>query len=130
MDKKKNIVVVDDDPAFLFFCEKTLGSLGHNIHALSSGEDALNKIVELKKESGIDVDFLVVDQNMDGMSGINFMAYYKESGGKNIPIIMASQDSNKSLREKFKKLGGLAFFQKPIVKKVQFMRLVDTLTTT
>jgi CheY-like chemotaxis protein len=125
-DRNKNILIVDDDPCFLIFCEKLLQSLGHNIITARSAESAITEIVKLRNNSSQRLDFLLIDQNMEGMSGVNLLSYYKEMTNETIPIVLMSSDESRELKTRAKSLGAMTFVSKPITNKIGFMRMVDT----
>jgi CheY-like chemotaxis protein/anti-sigma regulatory factor (Ser/Thr protein kinase) len=78
------ILMVDDDPLVLEAIVPLLQSLGHTVTALSSGQEALDRV-----GAGLDVDLMIVDQNMPGLSGeetVTRMLAFRP----NLPVLMAS----------------------------------------
>jgi signal transduction histidine kinase/CheY-like chemotaxis protein len=79
-----HILLVDDDPLVLEAMVPLLQSLGHTVTAISGGQEALDRV-----EAGLEVDLLIVDQNMPGLSGeetVTRMLVLRP----NLPILMAS----------------------------------------
>jgi CheY-like chemotaxis protein len=58
------IISVDDDPLVAFNTCAMLEDLGHKVHCVSSGAEALNLLRQYN-----DIDLLVTDQAMPGMTG-------------------------------------------------------------
>jgi PAS domain S-box-containing protein len=64
--KARHVVYIDDYEAMVFLVGRLLRKRGHVVSTFTSGEDAL---AWLKDDAG-EVDIVVTDQNMPGMSGI------------------------------------------------------------
>ena len=64
--KARHVVYIDDYEAMVFLVGRLLRKRGHDVSTFTSGEDAL---AWLKDDAG-EVDIVVTDQNMPGMSGI------------------------------------------------------------
>ena len=63
------ILVVDDDRLVLANTGAVLEDLGHEVSLATSGEEALAKL-----EKGLEVDLVVTDQLMPGMTGLQLLA--------------------------------------------------------
>jgi CheY-like chemotaxis protein len=61
--EKANILVVDDLPEKLLVVESILSELGQNLVAVTSGEEALRRVLE--QEFAV----ILLDVNMPGMDG-------------------------------------------------------------
>ena len=64
-----NILVVDDDRLVLANTGAVLEDLGHEVSLAISGEEALAQL-----EKGLEVDLVVTDQLMPGMTGLQLLA--------------------------------------------------------
>ncbi|MEZ5702980.1 MAG: response regulator [Burkholderiaceae bacterium] len=64
--KARHVVYIDDYEAMVFLVGRLLRKRGYQVSTFTSGEDA---VAWLKDDAG-DVDIVVTDQNMPGMSGI------------------------------------------------------------
>ena len=82
--KSPLIVVCDADPAFLAFVSALLEGAGHSTLAVSSGEDALDAV------RGEDVQLLVLDVQLPGLSGYEVCHEVRDELGDRIPILFVS----------------------------------------
>jgi PAS domain S-box-containing protein len=64
-----HVLVVDDDRLVLANTAAVLEDLGHEVSVAISGEDALGQL-----ERGLNVDLIVTDQLMPGMTGLQLVA--------------------------------------------------------
>jgi CheY-like chemotaxis protein len=81
---RRAILLVDDDPLVLEAMVSLLQGLGHTVTATSSGQEALERV-----EEGLDVDLVIVDQNMPGLSGEETVTRLLALR-PDLPILMAS----------------------------------------
>jgi CheY-like chemotaxis protein len=77
------VLVVDDDALVLMNTAYLLEDLGHEVIEAFSGEDALAKFRERS-----DIDLLITDQAMPGMTGVQLIAAVDEI--RQVPKIVAS----------------------------------------
>ncbi len=61
-----HIVVVDDEPMVLSATSKILETIGFDVTAVASGQEALDVLAA----KGSDLDGIVTDVNMPGMNGV------------------------------------------------------------
>lgn len=78
------IISVDDDPLVAFNTCAMLEDLGHKVHCVSSGAEALNLLRQYK-----DIDLLVTDQAMPGMTGSELAKIVKAEWPE-LAILMAT----------------------------------------
>lgn len=76
MSKPKNILLIDDDEIFVFLTSKLLQSIGEvgNISVSYSAMEAINYL-EMIDQKGFP-DIILVDLNMPGLSGWDFLEFY------------------------------------------------------
>ena len=67
------VLVVDDDRLVLSNTAAVLEDLGHTVHTAASGEEALTRL-----EQGREIDLIVTDQLMPGMTGLQLVASARE----------------------------------------------------
>ena len=79
-----NILAVDDDPLILMNTAALLEDLGHTVFEASTGEHALSVF-----EKHGDIDLIVTDQAMPGMTGIQLAELVNERR-PNTPMILAT----------------------------------------
>jgi len=103
MEKKKNILVIDDEPDAIEFVRAVLSSLGEfNIIEANDGEEGL---IKAKKNSP---DLVILDIIMPRQSGFDvFYELRKDKHTKNIPIVMLTGVADKA---------GLKFFKDDMKK--------------
>jgi CheY-like chemotaxis protein len=82
--KRHRILIVDDDAIILMNTSALLEDLGHDVIEANSGEEAL----ELLK-SGTEIDMLITDQAMPGMTGSELIAAV-QADRPDLPIILAT----------------------------------------
>jgi signal transduction histidine kinase/HAMP domain-containing protein len=78
------VLVVDDDALIQSSMQAILGALGHTAILASGGEEALAKL-----EGGLQVDLVVLDMNMPGMSGGEALPRIRELR-RSVPILLAT----------------------------------------
>ncbi len=78
------VLVVDDDPLVLMGTVDMLMDMGHSVRKALSASDALEKLQE-----DSDVDVLLTDQTMTGMTGLE-LAQLVNAGFPTIAIIIAT----------------------------------------
>lgn len=82
IDKKTNILIVDDNPANLFSLSAALDGINVNIKTASSGNEALGLLLEH------DFAVVILDVKMPGIDGFEVAGLMQNiSKTKNIPII-------------------------------------------
>ena len=113
MEKKLNILLIEDDMIEIMKFNRTVSSLNlnHNIVEANNGEDAL-KILEKKDELP---DIILLDLNMPKINGIEFLGILKKDDVlKYIPTIILTTSSNqKDLLECYK-IGIAGYVLKPL----------------
>jgi len=76
-----NILYVDDEPAIGLILRDTLERLGHHATGATNVPEALGAL-----EKG-DIDLIISDFRMPGLSGLDFLELLRD-GGRDIPLIM------------------------------------------
>jgi two-component system, OmpR family, KDP operon response regulator KdpE len=82
IEKKKSILVVDDQPKVLKFIEIDLKLRGFQVITTRSGEEALALIISMKP------DVVLLDMIMPGMDGFEVLRRIRASG--HLPVIAFS----------------------------------------
>lgn len=113
MQKRLNILLIDDDMIEIMKLNRTISSLklNHNIVEANNGEEAL-KILE-KKDTLPDI--ILLDLNMPKINGIEFLSILKNDEVlKYIPtIILTTSNNQKDLLECYK-IGIAGYVIKPL----------------
>jgi CheY-like chemotaxis protein len=79
------ILVVDDEPQYRLLLDDFLRDEGHNVLTAENGEDALEKMAEMK------VDFVISDVYMPVLDGVKFHRMIREIPGyEELPFLFVS----------------------------------------
>lgn len=85
---RRTILTVDDDPIILMNTTALLEDMGHHVVEAGSGEEALERL-----SGQPEIDLLITDQSMPGMSGSELIAAARILRPE-LPIILATGYSN------------------------------------
>lgn len=99
------LMVVEDDRLVLATVTQGLRQAGYEVHAADSGEQAL----ELLEQA--DVDLVVLDIRMPGLSGVELAERLKQ---REIPFIALTAYSEEDLVLALGELGALCYLVKPV----------------
>jgi two-component system cell cycle sensor histidine kinase/response regulator CckA len=104
-----DILVVDDEESMLGFLARYLGSRGHAVVAVRSGEEAL----ALMQGSGFDV--CVCDLRMPGMDGVELLRRLRQTpeGARMRVIVSTGEGPRSPLRAQAVALGDVTVIEKP-----------------
>lgn len=102
-----HILVVDDNKTMRHLLAQQLKQLGHEVHAVSSGMEALEYM-----KNDHDIDAVTLDYNMPEMDGLEAVHKLQDIR-PGVPVIMVTAHSNISLVERFMDEGGAGFVEKP-----------------
>ncbi len=86
-DSKKQILVIDDDREMRSLLKDFFSELGFAISEYSSASQALAKIHNDHGMNAEEIDLIISDINMPGMSGLEFTETFKKINAK-VPIIL------------------------------------------
>lgn len=113
----KNILIVDDDEAFLKVLGSTLAESGYTVHSTVNG-DLAQFISKLRA-----FDLVITDVNMPLIGGIEILQYYKQKF--DIPVIIMSGNSWTLYNEKhFTDKGADGYIAKPF-NKDQILNMIE-----
>jgi CheY-like chemotaxis protein len=104
----ERILFVDDEPMLVKMTKKLLTGLGYTVTALSDSLAALKFLTE----KGGEVDLLVTDQTMPGMTGIE-LAKEALKIRKDLPVILCTGFSNEVSPKRAAAIGISQFVMKP-----------------
>jgi len=107
----KYIMVIDDSPTIRVSVEMALKQLGHPIRQAENGQDALEKINEIKK-GGEEIALCLSDINMPIMNGIEFITEFRKVD-KFTPVVVLTTEAEKDIIQKGKEAGASGWIIKP-----------------
>lgn len=83
-DKSNKILAIEDDPEVLQLYKSYLQRKGYEVLSANGGMEAMSLL-----QSNPDTRLILLDLNMPGMSGEEWMAWYLQQG-KQTPVVVAS----------------------------------------
>ncbi len=104
----ERVLFVDDEKMLVEMSLEWLTTLGYTVTAFSDSLDALTMI----RERSADIDILVTDQTMPGLTGIELVKQAL-SIKKDLPVILCTGFSNEVNQESADALGVSKFIMKP-----------------
>ena len=116
LKRRKIVAVVDDDPSMLNAAESLLDAQGFATMVFASAEEFLDR------GAATQVDCLLLDIHLGGLSGIELQHRLKDSGST-LPVIFMTALDDEAAREQALKAGCVAFLRKPF----QARQLIDAI---
>lgn len=107
----RTIAVVDDNPSMLQGLSRLLLAHGFGVRPFASAESFLEAHAERE------VDCLLLDINLGGISGIDLQRQLIASG-RELPVIMMTALNNEVARQEALDAGCIAYLKKPFMSKV------------
>jgi len=107
----KYIVVIDDSPTIRVSVEMALKQLGLPVLQAENGQDALEKISQIKSE-GSEIAICISDINMPVMNGLEFIAEFRKVD-KFTPVVVLTTEAEKDVIQKGKEAGASGWIIKP-----------------
>ena len=107
----KYIMVIDDSPTIRVSVEMALKQLGLSIKQAENGQDALDKISQIKAE-GSEIAICISDINMPVMNGLEFIAEFRKVD-KFTPVVVLTTEAEKDIIQKGKEAGASGWIIKP-----------------
>jgi two-component system, LuxR family, response regulator FixJ len=106
MSQRRNVYVIDDDPAMRDSLEFLLGSAGFGVRLFDSAQVFLDELATLGPGC------VITDVRMPGMDGMQLLRQLKAGGGR-FPVIVMTGHGDVPLAVEAMKLGALDFLEKP-----------------
>src|SRR3990167_2485724 len=118
MQKKVKIMMVDDDPDFLFLYSKRLARHGMECIAVSTPQEGLEKALSEKP------DLVLLDLNLPKMSGFGFLREMKQVEAlKDLTIVVLTAIQNDEVSDEAMDLGAVDY----LTKQVSDYQLIRTI---
>lgn len=123
MDLKKKILAVDDSAIIRKIIRGTIESLRYDLLEASDGMEAL----DILEKNSSDIKMILLDWNMPGMNGIDFLKAVKSHKFyKHIPIIMITTESEKESIIKAIQAGVSNYLLKPFKAEELTKKIMDS----
>lgn len=123
------IVIAEDSPMLQKLVTDALTQSGYtNLHIYANGQEAWDKLQELKKNNGVDygVKCIITDIEMPQMDGHRLIRLIRSDEAlKHLPIIIFSSLINEDMKRKGERLGADAQISKPEIG--QLVKCIDNL---
>ena len=108
----KTIALIDDSAVMRAILRKSILmanlDVGKFVEA-DNGKDGFKLI----QDKGADFDLIITDLDMPEWSGVQMMKKIQETGLKTAPIVVITTVGDSGMRETCRKLGAVAFLNKP-----------------
>jgi CheY-like chemotaxis protein len=104
----ETILLVEDEEALIEIVHLLLESNGYKVYAAKDGAEAVN----MYKQHGQEIDIVLTDMGLPGMTGIDVFKKLKEINPK-VNVIVASGFLEPKVRSELDKTGAKGFIQKP-----------------
>ncbi len=102
------ILAIDDQQLITLSLEKHLGDLGYNVKTAQNGLEGV-KLFDTYKP-----DLIIVDINMDGMSGLDVVKIIREVKKSDVPILVMSGNTREDIIVCGFHLGADDYMKKPV----------------
>jgi len=106
VEKKTHILVVDDEETVRNLIQRTLGEAGYSVVTAANGQEALDKVSQLQIEA------MLLDIKMPGMSGIEVLRQLTTNWPETC-VIMATAVADAQTAVEAMKLGAYDYITKP-----------------
>ena len=108
MAKKKEIMIIDDDPDVLMSVKQLLEACGFKVYSFNNGRDCLKLL-----DNGIKPSLIILDIMMPEMSGWEIQRRLEENPNwDNIPVVFLTGRNSDIAKDMCKKYG-MGYVKKP-----------------
>jgi len=114
--RRSVVAVVDDDPAMLRAAQNLLDASGFGTELFASAEAFLGRGADIQ------IDYLLLDIDLGGMSGIELRRQLTVSGSK-LPVIFMTALDDEAIHREALMAGCIACLRKPFVVR----QLIDAI---
>ena len=118
LDNKK-ILIIDNTESTIKVIEKLLKGSNIDIDYSLNGKDAYNKIKTRNR-----YDLILLDEDLNMMTGVELLNYLKKIRNFNIPVILLSKDNKYEYNEEYLNMGFTDILIKPI-KKTSLLECIN-----
>ena len=118
-NEQKTILVVDDEPTIRLLFSRILTKSNYNVLTAENGY----KAVEIYREENNNIDLVILDMAMPGISGEQTFNLLKEID-ENVKAYILSGYNLKGDIDRILEAGALGYFQKPI-SRAQLLECIE-----
>lgn len=118
--RQPRVLIVDDERAILRAYSRLMESRGYRVETASDGDEALNVMRR------VDIDLVVSDLTMPGMSGIDFLRTAHERD-PDVPVILMTGCPSTESAIRAMEYGALRYLMKPVAREVLERALTDAM---
>jgi DNA-binding response OmpR family regulator len=105
-----DLLIVDDETALVEALEMLLTDVGHQVQAVTSAREALEKLQEASQTPGL----IVADVLMPQMNGFELIKVVRENPKwEHVPVLFISASTTMEMEIQMGKLGKAGFLRKP-----------------
>lgn len=121
---RNKVLSIDDSSTTRKIIKKSIATLGYDFLEASDGASGL----EVLSQNANDVCIILLDWNMPGMNGIEFLEAFRSKGAFiGIPIIMVTTEAEKTNVVKALKLGVKNYILKPFTDEEIILKVKQCL---
>ena len=117
---KAVLLLVDDEPELMAVNRQLLSGLGHKVHTVPSGEEA---VCFLRDHHA---DMVILDMVMPGLDGVQTLKAIQEFKPEQKVVVLSAYAEEDKIAE-VKALGVYAYMQKPVDLRKMSRTIKDTL---
>ena len=119
----KRILLIDDDEPTIILNKMVIEEYGQieQVHTAATGDKALQFLNTREQNAASPIDLILLDLNMPGMDGYEFMANYQQLPAFQkaaVVIVMLTTSINKEKKELLESLGISGFRGKPLTEDI------------
>lgn len=123
MNARKKILLVDDEPDFLFSASVALRKAGYDVMEAGNGREALGRVLEARGASE-PFSLIVTDIRMPLMSGLELVDELQRIG-ISVPVVAITGFGDKSLAADLEARGCVEYLEKPFKPEELVERIGD-----
>ncbi len=117
----QKILLIDDDPAIRKFMLRALQLVGYRVFDAENGNQGLEQLRRVKP------DLVILDMNMPGMNGLEFLKIMRNDNYTTTPVLLLSGTTDMDLITRSYDLGVYDFIKKPEHTEVMLKRVENGL---
>ncbi len=123
---KKNILLIEDDPAIVDIYQTVLEGSGYDLEIFTWGEKALEKIEKIKNKEEKKPDLVLLDLILPDMNGIEILKVIKtQEETKDLPVFILTNYHSKDLEKEANGLEVEKFILKTSFTPSELIKMIE-----